>query len=87
MTEKNDGVYVFIEQLEKLTEMCDLFKSLTLSSEIMSEMPLTDEQVEVANTYLKEAQEHWEDSFIEILEFLLLHLTQRRELRKGFEND
>ena len=87
MTEKNDGVYVFIERLEKLTEMCDLFKSLTLSSEIMSEMPLTDEQVEVANCYLKDAQEHWEDSFMEILEFLLLHLTQRRELRKELEND
>lgn len=81
MTEKNDGVYVFMEQLEKLTEMCDLFKSLTLSSEIMSEMPLTDEQVEVANSYLKEVQEHWEDSFIEMLEFLLTHLKKRKELR------
>ena len=62
MTEK------FLEYLDNLKDMINLFESMNLSTEIMSELPLSEEQVEVANAYLEDIQSKREDAFLLLLE-------------------
>lgn len=63
MTEK------FIEYLDNVEEMIALFKGTVLSTEIMGDLPLTEEQILVANAYLEKIQDEWSDGFIKLLEF------------------
>ena len=39
----------FLKYLNSLKELITLFESMNLSTEIMAEMPLTEEQVELTN--------------------------------------
>ena len=57
----------FLEYLDNLKDMINLFESLNLSTEIMGEMPLTEEQVELTNVYLEKLQEEWSDGFLHLL--------------------
>ena len=57
----------FLEYLDNLKDMINLFESLNLSTEIMGEMPLTEEQVELTNVYLEKLQEEWSDGFLQLL--------------------
>lgn len=57
----------FLEYLDNLKDMINLFESLDLSTEIMGEMPLTEEQVELTNVYLEKLQEDWSDGFLHLL--------------------
>jgi len=68
MTE-NDGVYKFIEYLDALNEQITTFKSVVGATEIMDELPLTDEQIEASNVFLNELQTEWQKQFLEFLEF------------------
>ena len=67
MTEKN-GVYDFIKYLDNLGEMSSLFKSLTTVTEIMGEIPLSDEQIEMSNVLLNKIQKDWQKEFLTLLE-------------------
>ena len=68
MTE-NDGIYKFIEYLDALNEQIVTFKSVVTATEIMGELPLTDEQIEASNVFLNELQKEWQKQFLEFLEF------------------
>ena len=57
----------FLEYLDNLKDMINLFESLNLSTEIMGEIPLTEEQVELTNVYLEKLQEEWSDGFLHLL--------------------
>ena len=59
----------FIKYLDSINELIDLYKNLEFSSELMSELGLTEEQVDLANAFLKSLQEEWEKQFIRLLEF------------------
>ncbi len=76
----SDGVYNFIEYLDKLEEMIGLFKGVTTSSEIMGELPLTEEQILLANAYLEKIQTEWSKSFVSLLKFGVDWLEKNEEL-------
>lgn len=67
MTEKN-GVYDFIEYLDILGEMSSSFKSLNIATEIMGEIPLSEEQIEMSNVLLNKIQKDWQKEFLKLLE-------------------
>lgn len=58
----------FLKYLNSLKELITLFESMNLSTEIMGEMPLTEEQVELTNVYLDELLKNWEDTFLIMLQ-------------------
>lgn len=68
MSENSEGVYKFIEYLELLNEHTTLFKSLVTATEIMGELPLSEEQMEVANILLEKLQDDWTEQFNTLLE-------------------
>ena len=57
----------FLEYLDSLKELINLYKAMQLSTEIMEQLPLTEEQIELVNAYLNELLSHWEDSFLIML--------------------
>ena len=57
----------FLEYLDSLKELISLFETMQLSTEIMEQLPLTEEQIELVNAYLNELLSHWEDSFLIML--------------------
>ena len=58
----------FLKYLNSLKELITLFESMNLSTEIMAEMPLTEEQVELTNVYLEGLLSNWEDTFLIMLQ-------------------
>ena len=58
----------FLKYLNSLKELITLFESMNLSTEIMGEMPLTEEQVELTNVYLEGLLNNWEDTFLIMLQ-------------------
>ena len=58
----------FLKYLNSLKELITLFESMNLSTEIMGEMPLTEEQVELTNVYLDSLLSNWEDAFLIMLQ-------------------
>lgn len=74
MTEK------FLEYLDGLKELITIFESMELSTEIMSEVGLTEEQVDAANAYLKSMQNTWEDSFLIMLEKGIKWIKHNKEV-------
>jgi len=58
----------FLKYLNSLKELITLFESMNLSTEIMGEMPLTEEQVELTNVYLDSLLSNWEDTFLIMLQ-------------------
>lgn len=58
----------FLKYLNSLKELITLFESMNLSTEIMGEMPLTEEQVELTNVYLERLLNNWEDTFLIMLQ-------------------
>ena len=58
----------FLKYLNSLKELITLFESMNLSTEIMGEMPLTEEQVELTNVYLDGLLSNWEDTFLIMLQ-------------------
>ena len=58
----------FLKYLNSLKELITLFESMNLSTEIMAEMPLTEEQVELTNAYLDGLLSNWEDTFLIMLQ-------------------
>jgi len=59
----------FINYLDTLNECVELYKSLSLATEILGELPLSEEQVEAINIVLGSLQSEWKKQFIELLEF------------------
>lgn len=57
----------FLEYLDSLKELISLFETMQLSTEIMEQLPLTEEQIELVNAYLNELLSQWEDSFLIML--------------------
>ncbi len=76
MTEK------FLEYLDNLKDMINLFESMELSTEIMEELPLSEEQVEVANAYFQGLQSNWEDTFLALLEYGVKWIKHNKENKK-----
>lgn len=76
----SEGVYQFIEYLDKLNEMGHMFKGINTATEIMGELPLTEEQIEVANVLLEKIQDEWSEGFIQMLEFGVKWLKNQKEL-------
>ena len=75
----DEGLTKFLEYLDNLNDMIKLFNSLTLSTEIMAEMPLTEEQTEVMNIYLEKMQEEWSETFMELLKVGVKWLEKNKE--------
>ena len=59
----------FIKYLDTLNECVELYKSLSLATEILGELPLSEEQVEAINIVLESFQSEWKKQFVELLEF------------------
>lgn len=57
----------FLEYLDSLKELINLYEAMQLSTEIMAQLPLTEEQIELVNAYLNEVLSHWGDSFLIML--------------------
>ena len=77
-----DGVTKFIEYLDHVNEMIELFKGISTASEILSSLPLTEEQVELSNMFLEKIQKEWSDGFIPLLEFGVKWLKKNDELEE-----
>lgn len=71
-----------LEFLEKLEEMITLYKGIVTSSEIMSELPLNEEVIEVANMYLEKLQKDWSEQFVEYLKYGVEWLEKNEELEE-----
>ena len=69
----------FIEYLDNLRDMCNLFENMTVATEIMSEIPLTEEQVAVANAYFEKFQSEWETGFLKLLEVGVTWIKKNKE--------
>lgn len=76
----SEGVYKFVEYLEQLEKLITLYKGVVTSSEIMGELPLTEEQIEVANIYLEKLQKDWSEQFVEYLKFGVDWIEKNEEL-------
>ena len=63
MTEK------FLEYLDNLKDLINLFERIVLSTELIKDLPLTEEQVYAINAYLSKIQGEWENTFLELLEY------------------
>lgn len=74
MTEK------FLEYLDGLKELITIFESMELSTKIMGEVELSEEQVEAVNAYLKVMQNAWEDSFLTMLEHGIKWIKHNKEV-------
>lgn len=74
MTEK------FLEYLDGLKELITIFESMELSTEIMGEVELSEEQVEAVNAYLEVMQNAWEDSFLIMLENGIKWIKHNKEV-------
>lgn len=72
----NDAMIKFLELLDAIQDNCKLFESLVLTTEIMGELPLAEEQIELANVYLENAQKEWINNFIPLLEICIKWLKQ-----------
>ena len=59
----------FIKYLDTLNECIEIYKSLSLATEIMGELPLTEEQIEAINILLESMQSDWKNQFVELLEY------------------
>ena len=73
----------FIKYLDTLNECIEIYKSLSLASEILGELPLTEEQIEAINILLELFQSDWKNQFVELLEFGVNKLKDV----KGDDND
>ena len=60
--------------------MSSMFKSIVSATEIMGELPLTDEQIESSNVLLEQLQKEWSDGFINLLEFGVKWLKKQNEV-------
>jgi len=74
-----NGINKFLELLNAIEENCALFKGFVISTEMMGELPLSEEQITLANVYLKKTQEEWSDSFIELLELCITWLQHNKK--------
>lgn len=77
MTEK------FLEYLDSLKELITIFESMELSTEIMGEVGLSEEQEEAVNAYLEVIQNAWEDSFLIMLEKGIKWIKHNKEVEKN----
>ena len=64
----DEGMNRFMEYLDNLEEMIDLFRGLELSTDIISELPLTEEQITLGNYHFKKLQDKWCNNFVKLLE-------------------
>ena len=72
----------FLEYLDNLHDLIKFYESMQLSSEIMGNMPLTEEQVKLTNVFLEKLQKEWEDSFLTLLELGVESIKKNREKRE-----
>ena len=77
------SAYLNYEQNNELNEMIEIFKSITTATEIMSELPLTEEQITASNIMLEKIQEDWSDNFIQLLEYGTKWLNNQKEDSKN----
>ena len=80
MSEEN-GIYKFLEFLQNIEQLIELFKSMLLSTEIIQTLGLNEEQIEAGNVIIQELQHEWEDTFIMAMEIGLEWLKQNKEKR------
>ena len=66
MTE-NEGVYKWLEYLDLLKDNINSFEIIVGATELMGEMPLSEEQIEAMNAILNGVQESWQENFLELL--------------------
>ena len=78
----DEGLNQFMDYLKKLNGLSNCFKSIVTASEIMSELPLTDEQIELANVVLEKMQYEWSKAFIKMLEMGIENLKRNMELKE-----
>lgn len=72
----------FLEYLSNLKELINLFESLQLSTEIIGELQLSEEQVEITNAYLEGILSGWEDSFLIMLKHGVKWIEHNKEKKE-----
>ena len=72
----------FLEYLDGLKDLITIFESMELSTEIMGEVGLSEEQAEAVNAYLEVIQNAWEDSFLIMLEKGIKWIKHNKELKE-----
>lgn len=72
----------FLEYLSNLKKLINLFESLQLSTEIIGELQLSEEQVEITNAYLEGILSEWEDSFLIMLKHGVKWIEHNKEKKE-----
>ena len=67
--DKENGIEEFLDYLDELEEMINIFKTVSLCTDIMSELNLSEEQIDETNVLLDRIQREWSENFLKVLKF------------------